>query len=166
MTDNERIDALEMAMTNEMRERKFYLKHAQMSKNPLRRAIFEQIADDELEHYNMLKQLEASWQTDDSFPETVPSTIKGTDLKKTLKDLLKETDELPETQDGELEALRTAIDFESKGVAFYIRLRDSVTDPKEKAFFNLLAQMEQEHYLALKKTKDYLTNPEAWFKIS
>jgi rubrerythrin len=78
--------------------------------------------------------------------------------------LLRQTDELPETDDGELEALRAAIDFEVKGIAFYTQLGDLVADPKEKAFFNLLAQMEQEHFLALKKTKDYLANPKAWLK--
>ena len=164
MTDHEQTNALEVAITNEMRERKFYLKHAQMAKNPLGRAMFEQIADDELEHYHMLKQIEASWKTNDSFPETVPAKIKGTDVKRILKDLLEATDGLPETDDSELEALRTAMDFEASGVALYTRLRDLVADPKEKAFFNLLAQMEQEHYLALKKTKDYLTDPSAWFE--
>jgi rubrerythrin len=164
MADQEQINALEVAITNEMQERKFYLRHAQMAKNPLGRAMFEQIADDELEHYRRLKQLEASWKTDEGFPETVPAKIKDSDLRKTMRDLLEETDALPETDDDELEALRTAMDFEARGVAFYTKLRDSVTDLKEKAFFDLLAHMEQEHYFALKKTKDYLTDPSAWFK--
>jgi len=33
----------------------------------------------------------------------------------------------------DLEAVRTAIDFEAKGVTYYAELRDAVSDPKEKA---------------------------------
>ena len=164
MADQEQLRALEVAITNELKERKFYLRHAQVAKNPLGRAMFEQIAEDELAHYKQLKQLEASWTTDESLPESIPAKLKGSDLKKTLNDLLKATDALPQTDHDELEALQTAMDFEAKGIAFYKRLRDLVSDPKEKAFFDLLAHMEQEHYFALKKTRDFLMNPETWFE--
>ncbi len=35
MTENSRLNALEVALNNEMRERAFYLKHVQRTKTPL-----------------------------------------------------------------------------------------------------------------------------------
>ena len=56
------------------------------------------------------------------------------------------------------------IDFEAAGAVYYADLRDKVTDPKEKAFFNLLADMEHEHYVSLKDTEELMTNPAGWFR--
>ena len=50
MGENERLNALEIALGNEKREREFYLKHAQRTRNQVGKAMFQQIADEELEH--------------------------------------------------------------------------------------------------------------------
>ena len=34
---------------------------------------------------------------------------------------------------------------------------------KSKEFFNLLSTIEHEHYLSLKDTEEYLTDPSSWF---
>ena len=52
MDDKERLNALEVALNNETREREFYLKNAERTKNPLGKTMFKQIAADELEHYD------------------------------------------------------------------------------------------------------------------
>ena len=57
MDDKERLNALEVALNNETREREFYLKNAERTKNPLGKTMFKQIAADELEHYTRLKEL-------------------------------------------------------------------------------------------------------------
>jgi rubrerythrin len=163
MDQQERLNALDVAITNEMRERKFYLQCAERTRNPLGRAMFQQIADDELEHYRRLKELQEKRSFDEGLPDTVPLKVRDTNLKNILKDVIDNMDKLSQVDDDELEAVRTAIDFEAKGAAYYAKLRDEVTDPKEKAFFDLLANMEHQHYLILKETEAYFTNPDAWF---
>jgi rubrerythrin len=64
----------------------------------------------------------------------------------------------------DLAAVRQAIDFEAKGSAFYADLRDKSADPKEKAFFALLASIEHEHFSSLKDTEEYFVDPGAWFQ--
>jgi len=64
----------------------------------------------------------------------------------------------------DLQAVRTAIDFEAKGAKYYAQLRDDVSDPKEKQFFDLLSRIENEHYLSLKDTEEYLTDPTSWYR--
>ena len=43
-------------------------------------------------------------------------------------------------------------------------LRDQSTDPKEKAFFGLLADIEHEHFTSLKDTEEFFVNPGGWFQ--
>ena len=159
-----RLDALQTALTNEMREREFYLKHAQRTKNPVGKRMFQQIGDEELEHYERLKQLHTEWAKAGKWPESVPLAVSSTVVKDLLLGVLKGVDKGAERDADDLEAVRTAIGFEEKGTKFYENLRDQVTDPKEKAFFDLLSKIEREHYLSLKEAEEYLVDPMSWFR--
>jgi rubrerythrin len=163
MKEKENLNALEVALNNEMREREFYLKNAERTKNSIGKAMFNQIADEELEHYERLKELHEKWEKEEKWPETVPLKVKDTIVKDVLRESVKNVDTMPERDDDDLKAIQTAIDFESKGASRYAKLRDDVSDPKEKEFFNLLAKIEHEHYLSLKDTEEYLTDPSSWY---
>ena len=65
---------------------------------------------------------------------------------------------------GDLEAVRTAIDFESEGVKFYKKLSDSSDENREKAFFNLLAAIENEHLQSLIETEAFFLDPAQWYQ--
>jgi rubrerythrin len=162
--EKDRLNALQVALNNEKREREFYLKNAKRTKNYLGKAMFQQIADDELEHYERLKELHQRWTRNERWPETVPLKVEETVVKDVLADIVKKVDKLPEGDADDLEAIREAIDFEAKGAKYYAEIRDSVTDSKEKQFFGLLAQIENEHYLSLKDTEEYLTDPASWYR--
>ena len=94
MDTKERLNALEVALNNEMKEREFYLKNAERTKNALGKAMFKQIADDELEHYERLKQLKIEWEKKVIWPETLPLIVKETDIKEILTKFLQKVDEL------------------------------------------------------------------------
>lgn len=164
MKKEERLNALEVALTNEMREREFYLKSAERCRNKLGKSMFKQIADDELEHYDRLKEIHARWKSEKKWPESLPVSVKGTAVKNILKDFLLKAEASAPGSDDDLKAVRTALDFEAKGEKFYAGLRDASADPKEKAFFEILSKMERQHYLSLKDTEDYFTDPEGWYR--
>jgi rubrerythrin len=164
MDQKGRLDALQIALTNEMREREFYLKHAQRTKNPVGKRMFQQIGDEELEHYERLKQLHTEWAKAGKWPESLPLVVSNTVIKDVLLGVLKSVDAGAEKDADDLEAVRTAIDFEEKGAKYYEDLRDQVTEPKEKAFFDLLSKIEREHYLSLKEAEEYLVDPVSWFR--
>lgn len=164
MDGKERLNALEIALTNEMKEREFYLKNAARTKNPLGQAMFRQIGDEELEHYERLKQLHEKWKQQEKWPETVPLKVKDTNIKEVLSGLRRKVEDAPKGDADDLEAVRKALNFEAKGVKFYADLRDSVTDSKEKQFFDLLSKIEREHYLSLKDTEEYFIDPQSWYQ--
>jgi len=161
-----RLNALEVALNNEMRERQFYLKHAERTKNHFGRTMFLQIADEELEHHERIQELRKKWQSNEKWPETIPLKVKETKVDTILKDLLRETENISEADDDDRQAIETAIDFEARGAAFYSGLREEVSDPKEKAFFDLLARIEHEHWASLRDTQDFLNDPAAWYTKS
>ncbi len=164
MDEKVRLDALKVALDNEMRERDFYLTHAERTTNPAGKAMFRNLADDEEEHYERLKELHKKWVNQEKWPATVPLKIKETVVKDILKGFLKQAATIPKADDNDLEAIRMAIDFEQRGIAHYAKLRDSVSDPQEKQFFNLLADIEHEHYLSLRDTEEFLVDPADWYR--
>jgi len=88
-------------------------------------------------------------------------------VKDVLVEFLKKVDEPskgPKGDADDLEAVRTALDFEAKGAKYYADLRDQVPDPKEKQFFDLLSKIENEHYLSLRDTEEYLIDPASWYR--
>jgi rubrerythrin len=164
MAEKDRLNALEVALSNETKEREFYLKHAERTSHPLGKLMFQKIADEELEHYERLKQLHEKWKKGEQWPETLPLQVKGTIVNNIMNGIIKKVDETQEPDDDDLKAVRTAIDFEAKGAKYYAELRDMVSNPKEKRFFDLLAKIENEHYLSLKDTEEYLTDPASWYR--
>jgi len=160
----ERLNSLEVALTNEMREREFYESQSRRTKNPLGKTMFARLAEEEQEHYERLQELSVRWKREERWPETVPLTVKNTNISDILKDFLKKAREIAPADKDDLGAIRTALDFEARGAAFYERLSSEVSDTKEREFFRLLAAIEQEHYASLKDTEEFLTNPAGWYQ--
>ncbi|MGO9136273.1 MAG: ferritin-like domain-containing protein [Syntrophales bacterium] len=160
----DRLNALKVALNNEMREHEFYLRNAERTNNPVGKAMFKQIAAEELEHYERLRQLHENWEKAKKWPETVPLKVKNTVVKNLLKEAAKNDPKKSKGDADDLKAIQTAIEFEAKGTEYYANLRNEVTDPKEKAFFGLLANIEHEHYVSLKDTELYMMDPATWFR--
>jgi len=158
-----RLNALEIALKNEMNEHNFYLKNAERTVNPVGKAMFSQIAAEELEHYERLKQLAENWKKDQKWPETVPLKVKETAVRSVFGKAARGGEKRSGDAD-DLAAVRKAIDFEAKGAQLYAELRDKSTDPREKAFFGLLSGIEQEHFASLKDTEEYFVDPGAWYQ--
>ena len=159
-----RIEALEIALTNEKREGEFYRKHAERTKDPLGKKMFNTLADDENEHYNRNLELHKKLSNEGKWPETVPLKVKDTEVKDVVKSVVDGVDTSAEANTDDLEAVKIAIEFEAKGEAFYKNLRESVEDPQEQTFYGLLESIEREHRLSLQDTYEYFKDPEGWFE--
>jgi len=163
-TAEERIKALEIALTNEMRERDFYLKHRDRTTNPLGKSMFQNIAKDEEEHYQRIIALHAMLKEKGKWPDSIPLVVKGNNVKATLLKMLNEAKSLPLADDDDIKAISIAIDFEKKGVAFYENLKNSVEEQQEKAFYSTLIAIEREHLLSLQDSYEFFRDPEGWYR--
>ncbi len=162
--NNDRINALKTALGNEMKEREFYLQHSKRTTNPVGKAMFLQIANEELEHHERLQQLHDKWEKEEKWPESVPLEIAGSNLKTTMQKVIDETQNLEPGDADDLEAVRTAIAFEADGVKFYEKLRDGSQNEREKAFFALLVTIENEHLQSLIESEAFFLDPAQWYQ--
>lgn len=166
MEQKNRLNALEVALGNEKKEREFYLAQAERTRTPLGKAMFKEIADDELEHYERLLKLHETWKKDETWPETVPLVVKKTNVRDVFSAVVADAAGMPPGDDDDKAALKTAIEFEAKGVEYYRNLSSQVSDPREKKFFTLLADIEEEHFRSLRETEEFLHDPAAWFRAT
>ena len=160
---DKRIDALAFALENEEKEREFYLANARMTKNMAGKNMFKQIADEEKEHYEVLKALHEKWEKQKKWPATVPLEVKKSLAGSILQAMSGKKSARITGSEDDLKAVRTAIDFEARGVALYTKLAKESTDPREKDFFNLIASVERDHLLSLRDTQEFLTDPVTWY---
>lgn len=160
----ERIQALEIALTNEKREAEFYRKQAERSQNSLGRKMFLTLANDEAEHYQRILELHKKLSSEGQWPESLPLKVNDTEVKDVLKSVVEAIDTSAETDTNDMEAVKIAIEFETKGELFYKNLRQSVEDSQEKEFYGMLESIEREHRLSLEDTYEYFKDPEGWYQ--
>ena len=161
---NKRMNALKFALENEQKEREFYLANARRTKNLAGKNMFKQIADEEKEHYEILKKLHDQWEDKKKWPASVPLNVKKSLAGSILKSMSGKKSARFNGNEDDLKAVRTAIDFEARGMALYTKLEKESTDPREKAFFNLIASVERQHFLSLCDTELFLTDPATWYQ--
>jgi rubrerythrin len=159
-----RMNALKFALENEEKEREFYLVNARKTKNQAGKNMFKQIASEEKEHYEVLKKLHDKWEKQKKWPATVPLKVKKSLAGSILKSMAGKKSARIKGNDDDLKVVRTAIDFEARGVDLYTKLEKASTDPREKAFFNLIAGIERTHFLSLRDTEEFLTDPVSWYQ--
>lgn len=161
----ERIKALEIALNNESKERDFYLKHKERTTNNLGKLMFASIAADESEHYQRILELHKRLKEEGKWPETIPLKVKGTEVKAILQKMVDEVDTSSKADLDDMEAVRIAVDFETKGELFYKKLAREVENPVEKGFYEFLSSIEREHRLSLADTYEYFQDPAGWYRI-
>ncbi len=159
-----RIKSIEIALENETKERDFYLRHAQRTQNPVGKQMFESIAQDEQEHYNRLKQLHEELSKQGKWPEETRLVINHMNIKEVLATVPNLADKSAATDADDIEAVKTAIEFESKAYNFYSKLKDRAETEAERNFFDRLALVEREHMVSLKNTLLFFEDPATWYE--
>ena len=155
---------LEIALTMEEKGYSFYNKVVNTSSNPLGKAMFGRLRDDELVHMERIKTIIAglsggsAWKINyDALPTRAQTTVE------LFRDLARaHAQELtPEADD--VEAINVALDFEAKAVKFYEEhLRDAL-DPLEQEFIRKMIVEEQDHHATCLELKRFYADPAAFF---
>ncbi|MCK7500270.1 MAG: hypothetical protein MZW92_65735 [Comamonadaceae bacterium] len=127
--------------------------------------MFLQIADDELEHYSRPRA--APREVDGAGKMAQKpwiSVVRGTAIGETLRELVgAKAAGSPESDADDMEALPGGCRFRIQGGSRPgAALAMGMDDVREKAFFELLAGIEREHYLALKDAQEHFLDPWSW----
>jgi rubrerythrin len=139
--------ALDVAIQTEKDGREFYQRAARKTRDEGGRVLFASLADDELEHLDILETQRESlseqgrWLSPAETEEQMrPSISEGAPIfsRKALGDKVNE-------YTSDLSALRMALLLEKDAVAFYTSAAQQTEDIGGRAMYQRLVEMEKEH---------------------
>jgi rubrerythrin len=145
---------LQMAIQTEIDGYGFYRKFAEQTEDPAARAMFERLAQDEVMHLELLRNVKALLEADGEWIryEGVPlPPVEGAPIFSRER---VEQNVVAYTSD--LSALRVAYLIEKDAVDFYRRAARETDDPNGKRIFLDLVKMEEGHLALLQGEYDFL----------
>ncbi len=156
---------MEAAIANEIEGHKILLRGKEASDDPLAKATFEFLANEELHHIELIKEFSQvlagirSWD---------PSSLRennlseaGLSIRKIFERFATQFEAVGSADDQRLEVYKIAMDMERRGHDFYRKAAEQVEDEKAKSLFNWLADEEIRHFTIIQDTYDFIKQPDA-----
>lgn len=140
---------LDYAMQIEQSGKEFYLKQASLMEDFAFREIFEGLARDEEQHYQLLKQIKDSGVYDYAGSDFTPGDAK------IFAEPMKNTNYITIYQQ--------AVEFEEQAIDLYSDLARQAVSEQEREAFLMLVREEEGHRNLLRKTLELLQRPEEWY---
>jgi len=155
--------ALDLAIQTEKDGREFYRRAAENTTDPGGKVLFTSLADDELEHLELLESQrnalaeEGHWLTGlEAERRERPARVEGVPVFSRAA-----LAENVNAYTSDLSALRMAFLIEKDAVAFYTKAAANTEDPGTKEMYQRLVEMEKEHQRILEEEYEALAN-EFW----
>ncbi len=152
-------EALRAAIEFEQRGHDYYRDIADRAENPLTKAVFSGLADEELIHMERIRDLYG--RTGAGAAPSMPD--------RALEDAVRRVFEGSSWTDRETwkmdnaAAYNYATELEREGHALYSRLAEETPSEAEREFFRQLRQEEMNHLTALQNVFNYLEHTPDWF---
>jgi rubrerythrin len=160
--DRKKAEALKRAIKMEEEGKKFYLQSAGKAKSQLAKQLFQQLAREEDNHARKIEEIYEQLQTEGSLGEWVTGVNEPSRLEKVFSgSLVKKAG----VQATEIKALQFALGMEEKSIKLYEGLAQKTRVLPEKRFYLGLSLEERGHYLKLMDSIEFLTDPEAWYRM-
>lgn len=145
----------DFAMQMEKDGENYYRQLAAASKIAGLKKIFGMLADEEVEHFRVLKQM----QQQNSQARLAESHIL-TDVKNIFVDMKEEPGDLHVDTTADTEAYRKARDIEQKSIDFYLEKAEEAENQAVKNLFIRLARMEEKHRNIMQNLVDFVSRSE------
>lgn len=148
------MDALELAMKMENDGENFYRELAEKAINSGFREIFNQLANDEVKHYQLFKNMQ---QAPELFEETLILEHAANIFKQMIA---KEGHKNLDT--SHLELYQRAMTLEKKSQDFYLAKAAETADKNQSELFQKIAGEEEKHYFLLHNIYELVLRPQIW----
>ena len=155
------IEAIKTAIQMEEDGYKYYMSAAEETNNEMGKAMFKQLAKDEMEHRRvfsaMFDQLadRSTWQ---KLAEQTP----GIPQVPVFKERAKELDQSKGMAE-DANALRIGMENEKKSIEYYEKTALETNDKQARAIFNNIKEQEEYHYNLLQAELDSVMGTGFWF---
>lgn len=155
------LSALQTSIRMETDGKAFYLKASTDSTNDAGKKLLSQLAVEEDAHRQLFEQIYETYRKANSWPDVElkasprPSTLFSPAGAKSAKPA--------PAKSNEIEAVKIALEMESKSYDFYEAQLKTAGFDSEKRFYKALAAQERGHHLVLLDYLEFLQNPSSYF---
>jgi rubrerythrin len=150
------MDIYEYAMQMEKDGENYYRQLAEKTTDKGLKTILAMLADEEVMHYNVIKNMKTS-------QPTLAETTLLNDAKNIFAQI-RDSNEALDTNLGQIELYKKAQDIEKKSQDFYQEKADEVEEEYQKGLFLRLAKEEKKHYFLLENIIEFVSRPEQWLE--
>ncbi len=147
----------EFAMKMELDGEKYYRELAEKNSSPRIRRIFRILAEDEVKHYRILKEIAKSAKF-----SMEPSRALS-EARNIFQDLRENADPQPPDQ-SQIGLYEKAREIEKKSEDFYRARAEETTEPELKDLLLHLAEEEKKHGLIIGRIIDFVSRPDSWIE--
>ncbi|MCF7854610.1 MAG: ferritin family protein [Candidatus Pacebacteria bacterium] len=151
------MNIFEFAMQKEQDAEAHYRSLAQTSQSEGLEHIFTMLADAEVRHYNVVREMQSTT------PEVPTSNIVDEALKA-LRQARASKSMATVSDDAQTEAYEKARQIEDESIQFYNEQADKAEDEKAERIFRQLANQEKMHYVLVDNMADFVSKPEQWIE--
>ena len=146
----------DFAMQMEQDGEAFYRKMADQAAEEGVRRILNTLADDEVKHYNIVKQMKQ---------EAVAPQMDDTAILASAKSIFVQMrGQSFDTTGPQVEVYRQAQELERQSRAFYLEKADEVSQGTHRELLLRIADEEAQHYFLLDHMIEFVNRPQTWIE--
>jgi rubrerythrin len=155
------IGVMEIAKSNELMGLGNYLKFARETKNTAAKNMFVILANDELDHFNLIEHERRALMTNARIKPVKVDTSLIAKLFPKLSDVKRG----PQSETTDMDALKIALKLEENSRNFYKNEAERTTNAVIKQLFLKLAQIEDGHYKLIQAEIDSISSSGFWMDV-
>jgi len=153
------MNVFEYAMQMEKDGENYYRELAKKAANPGLKNIFLLLADNEIEHYDIIKAMKES--SDYNFKET---KILG-QSKNIFMKIKEQNEDLSGINMSRKEVYEKALDLEKQSIDFYDDLKNKeIESDIQKEIISKIKEEEKQHYFLIENIIEFISNPDTWLE--
>lgn len=159
-------EVIKAAMDFEADGYKIFVDAGENSTDPLSKATFNFLRDQEVIHIERIKQFAAMMEGSGSFDlDSLGEPITVAKAKKEIGGIFKEFKSQFEATAGDpderMEVYNVAMKMECRGHDFYGSAADEAKDEASRKIYRFLSDEEAQHYMIIDETYSFLMQPDA-----
>jgi len=157
------LEGLQIAIQMEIDGKEHYLKASEESDNELGRKLLQSLSAEEDIHRQKFEEIYEAVRSKKAWPTTDFEPDGGKRLRTIFARASEEIGTSVKVVNTEFDAIKIAMDMETKTYDFYKSQSKEATYDAERDFYEALATEEREHHLILLDYYEYLKDPAGWF---
>ena len=157
------LEGLQIAIQMEIDGKEHYLKASKESDNKLGRKLLQSLSAEEDIHRQKFEEIYEAVRSKKAWPTADFEPDGGKRLRTIFAKASEEIGANVKVVNTEFDAIKIAMDMETKTYDFYRSQSKEATYDAERDFYEALATEEREHHLILLDYYEYLKDPAGWF---